>query len=135
MMDDIQKALMETFQAETRELLQELEASLLELESDPGDKELVDRVFRALHTIKGNGAMFGYDGISRFTHDLENVYDLVRKGTLEINKEVIDLTLSAGDLIGEMVAADDADDESFQKTGSKILKASRKLPPDAFAIE
>jgi two-component system chemotaxis sensor kinase CheA len=134
MMDDIQKALMATFQAETRELLQELEAALLELESVPGDKELVDRVFRALHTIKGNGSMFGYDSISRFTHDLENVYDLVRKGSLEINKELIDLTLSAGDIIGEMVAKEEGEDEVLLQSANKLLKAFNQLFPDIVSL-
>jgi two-component system chemotaxis sensor kinase CheA len=134
MIDDIQKALMATFQAETRELLQELEAALLELESVPGDKELVDRVFRALHTIKGNGSMFGYDSISRFTHDLENVYDLVRKGSLEINKKLIDLTLSAGDIIGEMVAKEEGEDESLLQSANKLLKAFNQLFPDIVSL-
>lgn len=133
-MDDIQKALMATFQAETHELLQELETALLELESAPGNKELVDRVFRALHTIKGNGSMFGYDSISRFTHDLENVYDLVRKGSLEITKEVIDLTLSAGDLIGEMVTREEGSDEGLIQSANKLLKAFNNLFPDVVSL-
>ncbi|MCK5353459.1 Hpt domain-containing protein, partial [bacterium] len=50
-MDDIQKAVLETFHSETQELLTELESALLELEENPEDQELIDRVFRALHTI------------------------------------------------------------------------------------
>ena len=50
----------ETYKEEARELLSELEVSLLELEENPEDKELVGRIFRAMHTIKGSGAMFGF---------------------------------------------------------------------------
>ncbi len=52
---------------EAHELLAEIENSLLELEETPDDKELVGRVFRAMHTIKGSGAMFGFDDIAAFT--------------------------------------------------------------------
>jgi two-component system chemotaxis sensor kinase CheA len=58
----------------------ELETSLLELENTPQDQELIGRVFRALHTIKGSGAMFGFEQVAAFTHGVENAYDLVRGG-------------------------------------------------------
>ena len=61
----------EAFVEEAHELLAELENSLLELEETPDDKELVGRVFRAMHTIKGSGAMFGFDDIAAFTHEVE----------------------------------------------------------------
>ena len=84
---------------ETRELLGELERGLLELESNPGDTERVDACFRAMHTIKGGGAMFGFDEISRFTHDVETVLDRVRSGELAITRELLSLTLAAKDHI------------------------------------
>ncbi|GAB7080314.1 chemotaxis protein CheA [Megalodesulfovibrio paquesii] len=90
---------------EAQELLAELEAALLELEDAPQDQPLIDRVFRALHTIKGSGAMFGFDDIATFTHDVENVFDLVRGGKLPITKELLSLTLQAKDVIGELLAA------------------------------
>lgn len=54
----------QAFQEEAREILVELESSLLELNENRGDKELVARAFRALHTIKGSGAMFGFDELA-----------------------------------------------------------------------
>jgi len=56
-----------TYREEAGELLAELETSLLELEDNPQDNDLINRVFRAMHTIKGSGAMFGFDDIARFT--------------------------------------------------------------------
>ncbi len=134
MMDDFQKALIATFQAETQELLQELEAALLELENSPSDKESIDRVFRALHTIKGNGSMFGFNRVSEFTHDLENVYDMVRKGVITITSEIIDLTLAARDIIAEMVS-DQKDDPSIEKSANKVLQGFHRLFPDVVAVD
>lgn len=91
------------FREEGREVLADLESALLELNDNPGDMELVSRVFRALHTLKGSGAMFGFEDLSIFTHNLENAYDEVRNGRLLISSELIDLTLSALDQIRAML--------------------------------
>ena len=72
------------FREEARELLVELESVLLELNEQPGDEGLVGRVFRALHTLKGSGAMFGFDALAAFAHKLENAFDEVRKGHLTV---------------------------------------------------
>jgi two-component system chemotaxis sensor kinase CheA len=76
---------------------------LLELNESRGDQELVGRVFRGLHTIKGSGAMFGFEKLAAFTHNLENAYDEVRNGRLEVSSELVDLTLSALDQIRAML--------------------------------
>ncbi len=93
----------QSFREEAREILVELEAALLELNSNPGDLELVGRVFRGLHTIKGSGAMFGFEQLAAFTHNLETAFDEVRNGRLPITAELIDLTLSALDQIRAML--------------------------------
>ena len=91
------------FQEEAREILVELETALLELNENPSDQELVGRVFRALHTIKGSGSMFGFDELAAFTHNLETAFDAVRNGRIQVNSTLIDLTLSALDQIRAMV--------------------------------
>ncbi|MGD0938808.1 MAG: chemotaxis protein CheA [Terracidiphilus sp.] len=93
----------QSFREEAREILVELEAALLELNKNCSDMELVGRVFRALHTIKGSGAMFGFEDLATFTHNLENAFDEVRNGRLAVNPELIDLTLSALDQIRAML--------------------------------
>jgi chemotaxis protein histidine kinase CheA len=72
-----------SFREEAREILTDLEAALLELNENRGDAEVVGRIFRALHTIKGSGAMFGFERLASFTHNLETAFDLVRNGRLE----------------------------------------------------
>jgi len=93
----------ELYREEAHELLAVLEDSLLELERNPADRETVGKVFRAMHTIKGSGAMFGFDDIAAFTHTIETVYDLVREGVLSVTRELISLTLEACDRIRSML--------------------------------
>lgn len=113
----------EVFKEETFELLEELEGALLELETRPNDMDLVAKIFRAIHTIKGSGAMFGFDLISNFAHEVENVYELVREGTLTTDKKLIDLTLLARDFIKQALIANseelEADGEALR---SQILE-------------
>jgi two-component system chemotaxis sensor kinase CheA len=92
-----------SFREEAREILTELESALLGLHENRGDKEVIGRIFRGLHTIKGSGSMFGFERMAAFTHDLETAYDHVRNGRLEIGSELIDLTLAALDQIAAML--------------------------------
>ncbi len=96
------------FLEEAGELLIELESALLELENNPNDLELIQRVFRALHTIKGSGAMFGFDRVSHFTHDIEAVFDRVRENQLSVTPELINLTLESRDLIKALLNENDS---------------------------
>jgi two-component system chemotaxis sensor kinase CheA len=93
----------QAFDEEARELLAELEAALLELDQNRGDRETVGRAFRALHTIKGSGAMFGFDDIAGFTHNLETAFDRLRNGELTATTDLIRLSLAAGDQIKSML--------------------------------
>jgi two-component system chemotaxis sensor kinase CheA len=97
------------YREEAFELLVDLETSLLELEETPEDEELVGRVFRSLHTIKGSGAMFGYEDVAAFTHEIEAVFERVRDGKLQVTRELVSLSLSACDLIRKMVAEEGLD--------------------------
>ena len=89
----------ESFRDEAYELLNSLESSLLELETDPTNEGELSAVFRSMHTIKGSASMFGFQHISRFTHEVETVLDSVRNGTVPVTKQLITLTLAARDHI------------------------------------
>ena len=92
-----------TFVEEATELLEDLEEALLLLEETPNDADLVQRVFRAMHTIKGAAGMFGFAEISTFTHEIESAYEMVRSGNLNISKSLIDITLQSLDVIRAML--------------------------------
>jgi two-component system chemotaxis sensor kinase CheA len=93
----------ETFRIEANDLFEQLEQALLDIEGDPQNKELIDTAFRALHTIKGSGAMFGFDRAAAFTHHVENAFDMVRKGTLAASPELVNIALSARDHIRALI--------------------------------
>ncbi|HVN96483.1 MAG TPA: chemotaxis protein CheA [Syntrophorhabdaceae bacterium] len=113
------------YREEADEQLVELEDSLLELERVPSDKELVNRVFRSLHTIKGSGAMFGFDEIAVFAHEVETIFDLVRKDKFPVTKALIDLTLKARDCLRMMLKEETREDTLI----SRVRLAFEELNP------
>ena len=92
-MTDFQAVQLRAFREEARELLTELETALLSLERTPEDRDLVARVFRAMHTIKGSSAMCGFDDIADLTHHAEGLLDQARSGEIEPTRDLIDLAL------------------------------------------
>lgn len=124
--------LKEAFREEAGELVVELETALLELDQRRDDPETLGRAFRALHTIKGSGAMFGFEGIAGFAHHLESAFDRVRQGELAATEGLINLSLAAADQIKGMLRAGGAgagDDERR----SAILAELRRLTGGADA--
>ncbi len=120
----------ETFRQEARELLDQLEAGLLDLEQDPSNSDLINSTFRALHTIKGSGAMFGFTAVAEFVHDFETAFDRVRKGESEANTALIGVALDAKDHIHQLIENPDEPHEG----GAEILKALRAIV-DGGAVE
>ena len=102
----------EMFRQEALELLNDVQECLLLIEKDPADKESINRLFRAMHSIKGAGGMFGFDRITEFTHHIETALDLVREDKLVITKELIDLVLASHDCIRDMLDDEQSVEES-----------------------
>jgi two-component system chemotaxis sensor kinase CheA len=119
----------EAFREEAYELLAELETSLLDLEAEPDDEELIDRVFRAMHTIKGSGAMFGFEDVAAFTHEVETVFDLVRNGKLPVTGELVNVTLAARDQIKTMLDASTGGARVDENRSREIIRKLQALLP------
>jgi two-component system chemotaxis sensor kinase CheA len=85
------------FRVEAQELLEQIEQGLLDLAHKPNDAELIGTVFRALHTLKGSGAMFGFDDLAAFTHHCETTFDRVRKGQVRATPALVAAVLGAMD--------------------------------------
>ncbi len=115
---------------ETRELLGELERGLLDLEDNPDDRERVAACFRAMHTIKGGGAMFGFEEISRFTHDVETVLDRVRSGALPVTRELLTLTLAAKDHILALLEAPGTAGPQLRQASDDLLASFAAFLPE-----
>jgi two-component system, chemotaxis family, sensor kinase CheA len=106
-----------TFREEAPEILSELETSLLELNAAPGNMEMIDRIFRALHTIKGSGGMAGFTEVAAFAHEVETIFVEVRSGQIAVTPELINLTLQACDQLKKMI----------ETTGSTLKKHLSKV--------
>ncbi|MBB4372516.1 two-component system chemotaxis sensor kinase CheA [Bradyrhizobium sp. cir1] len=114
----------EVFRQEASELFEVLEGALLDLGQRPDDRELVDSAFRALHTIKGSGAMFGFDKVASFTHEFETAFDRVRKGEIKPTQELISVALAAKDYIRALIEDPQSTDDII---GEAILDDLRRF--------
>lgn len=112
----------ETFRIEAADVLNEIEQALLDLAENPGDKDLVNAVFRGLHTLKGSGAMFGFDDLAGFTHHCESAFDQVRTGAVATTPELISIVLSAQDRMRALVNGD-VDEEKQALILAKLSEA------------
>ena len=95
-MDDMQE-LLEDFLIEAFEMIEQMDQDLVELENNPDDLELLNKIFRVAHTIKGSGSFLNFDKLTRLTHHMEAVLDKARKGELKITPEIMDVILESVD--------------------------------------
>jgi len=104
------------FRTEAAELLEQIEAGLLDLNVNLGDKDQVDAVFRGLHTLKGSGAMFGFDALAAFTHHCETAFDRVRKGEVPATHDLVSAVLGAKDHMRTLVEVPAGDHEAVSES-------------------
>lgn len=130
-MDDTQ-VLRDVFIREAADILASLESDLVRLE-DEKDPELVNGIFRYVHTLKGSSGIAGFKGVYTFTHRLENLLDMVRSGSLAAGKEIIDLLLvgldwirSAIDAGEENPALDEGRDELLKRVDAIMERSGAK---------
>lgn len=111
------------FLEEAREHLQALNRCVLDLEHDPGNLRILDEIFRSAHTIKGMSATMGYAAIAELTHEMENVLDLLRKGTLTAHSGIIDTLFQCVDRLEQLVE----EVVNGQSGGVEVAALSAKL--------
>ena len=118
------------FQEEAAELIEALESGLLELERERSD-DVINRVFRAIHTIKGGAGLVGLDELAYFSHEVEHLMQHVRAGDVEPAEDVIAVLLGATDLV-RMFVAENIPEESARRPilrGLHDVLAHRGLKP------
>lgn len=96
--------LLESFIVETNEIYEKLGPDLLELEKNPTDKELHNRIFRAVHTVKGTSGFLGLDQMTELAHVFEDVLNKIRKGDLTVTRHRMDVMFDAFDVLKELLA-------------------------------
>ncbi|PWD99414.1 chemotaxis protein CheA [Marinilabilia rubra] len=109
------------FVEESLDNVNDLEEALFALENDMQSKDLIERIFRAMHSLKGGGAMFGFNHLSEFTHHLENIFDKVRNDKLEVTQDLISLTFSAVDEIKFLLQKGDLTDPEDLNAYSQFM--------------
>jgi two-component system chemotaxis sensor kinase CheA len=125
--NDVMEQMREAFGAEALDLLIELDCALLLLEEDPRNSSLVNRVFRAIHTIKGSGATAGNLHLARFAHKMEEAFDLAREGRLAVSPDLIDCGLKACDVI-RLILDEKVEGEAVQGEVEVTSAFARLLP-------
>ncbi len=93
---------MDLFLEEAEEQLQSLDEGIVMLEQDRNNQELLNRIFRAAHTLKGSSASMGFSKIATLTHNMETVLDRFRNGELEVSQEVVDVLLECLDTLNAL---------------------------------
>jgi two-component system chemotaxis sensor kinase CheA len=101
------------FYQEAREILEKVNEDVLRAEAGPGDRELLNSIFRGIHTIKGSAGGFDLDDVSEFSHHLESLLNALRDGKLELDPELVDVILAGVDRIGHMIEDHAAGREAF----------------------
>ncbi|MDD3467590.1 MAG: Hpt domain-containing protein, partial [Campylobacterales bacterium] len=95
-MDELQEILQD-FLVEAFEMIEQLDQDLVELEQRPEDLDLLNRIFRVAHTIKGSSSFLNFDVLTKLTHHMEDVLNKARHGELKITPEVMDVVLASID--------------------------------------
>lgn len=116
--------LLEGFLQETAELLEKLDDDLVALEKSTDDTDLMNRIFRSIHTVKGASSFLGFDLLVRVTHKTEDVLNRLRKGELLVTPEIMDVILEATDLVKTLVAdikGGDIIDREIDETVNKLI--------------
>jgi two-component system chemotaxis sensor kinase CheA len=119
-----------SFRHEADDLLTDLGGALLLLELDPRNVEVINRVFRAMHTLKGSGASAGFRRLANFVHHVEDVFNRVRNKQLETTPELIDATLKACDCCAMLLELGSTESDTPLPLETEVLAALRPLLPD-----
>lgn len=114
-MDEFQEILQD-FLVEAFELIEQLDQDLVELESNPEDLELLNRIFRVAHTIKGASSFLNFDVLTHLTHHMEDVLNKARHGELVLTPNIMDVVLESIDLMKSILGQirDTSSDEGFK---------------------
>jgi two-component system, chemotaxis family, sensor kinase CheA len=133
-LDPNNEELLKDYFSEAQQQIELLEQNILVLENDPQNKEAIDEIFRAAHTLKGASATVQMNELSEFTHIMEDVLDEIRSSNVTVNKDVVDILLSSIDVIKLMIesrAGGDiySDDITDIKNTLKLILNKNEGPP------
>ncbi len=133
--------LLEGFLTETAELLEKLDDDLVALEKSTDDADLLNSIFRSIHTVKGASSFLGFEQLVKVTHKTEDVLNRLRKGELLVAPEIMDVILEATDLVKLLVndiKAGDIQEREIDGTISKLIpllsEAAASINPSVLSV-
>ncbi|MBH0201232.1 MAG: hypothetical protein HP496_02755, partial [Nitrospira sp.] len=125
----------DAFFDEVAEHLAVVEEGLVELEQHPEDRDLLNKIFRSAHSIKGGAGMFGFNVVAQFTHKMETLLDLLRNGQKAVSPAIADLLLTSTDYLKTLVESvktgAPVDDETVQRLTTELAAESASGPQSA----
>jgi len=116
----------ELFLEESQELIQEWEESLLNLEKNPADRELIDSLFRSIHTLKGSAGFVGFEELQKLTHDLESSLQDVRDTNKKLSPEMTEVLFEGLDLCRQMIEAF-SENRQFETNITSLFNKLQKI--------
>ena len=123
----------DAFFDEAAEHLAVVEDGLLALEQHPEDRDLLNKIFRSAHSIKGASGMFGFNAVTQFTHKMETLLDLLRNGEKAVSPPIADLLLKSTDCLKTLIEAVKSgvavDDEAVRRLTVELASASGAQAP------
>jgi len=120
--------ILKSFLVEAGEGLSQMEGAILELESNPANSEIIQTIFRVVHSIKGNAGILDLSNLHAFSHSLENLLDRIRGRELSVNAEIVNILLQSVDVLREATtAAEKGRDETGPGTSAVLARISSSL--------
>jgi two-component system, chemotaxis family, sensor kinase CheA len=135
--DPEMKEILDSFLVETKEILEKLDQDLLQIEQAPDDKELINTVFRAFHTVKGTSGFLGFDQMMEITHKCEDVLNKIRKGELHIDSAMMDIIFASYDIMKELITRLDngsMEPVDMDDTLARLLVVAEETETSAAAV-
>ena len=131
--------ILKDFLVESSEILESLSLDILALENNPKDLDLLNKLFRGVHTIKGSAGFLGLVNLAKFAHKFEDLLNKLRKFELEVDSSVIDVLLISSDLLKEIIALIKEKNDDNLDTAPCLAKIEALLsktpsPPVAAAV-
>ncbi|NOZ47635.1 MAG: chemotaxis protein CheA [Chlorobi bacterium] len=115
------------FVEEATDLINNLEEVSLELENNSSDKNIIERIFRIMHTIKGSSGMFGFTKIEEYTHEFENIYDKVRNGELMVTGSILEMTFLSIDHLKNLLKNHKKYNKTLINKHNELLKEIKSI--------
>lgn len=130
-LDANNEELLKDFFTEAEEQVEHLESNILVIEQDPTNHDAIDEIFRAAHTLKGGSATVEMNELSTFTHSVEDLLDALRSGTLTVSEPIVDVLLSAIDIIKAMLESRRNGDVYAEDVNPMVTKIKSFIPEKA----